>query len=234
MKSLDEKTYLAQYRLREWRELREQIFKIDSYTCQRCFRAKTDGAILQVHHKNYFKGRKPWDYPLGMLETICKGCHAAEHGIIAPRVGWEFLGCDDLGGLDGHCDLCGTEIRHVYFVSHPNWHVLNVGTDCCDRLTESNLASEDERKRRNFNQRKKTFISSNKWYKTAYGLDARQDHGVLFLIESLGEKFKLIVNYVKGNKLFESKVDAKAAAFDFMNKDKSRFEKFIKNNPLTY
>jgi len=232
MESLTEKTYLAQYRLREWRDLREQIFKLDSYTCQQCFRGRADGVILQVHHKNYFKGRKPWDYPLGMLETICKSCHAAEHGIIAPRKGWEYLGCDDLGGLDGHCDLCGTEIRHVYFVGHPNWHVLNVGTDCCDTLTETNLASEEERIRRNFNQRKKTFISSNKWYKTIYGHEARQNQGVIFLVESTAGKYRLIVNNVRGKKLFDSQIEAKAAAFDFMAKDQSRFERFIKNNPL--
>lgn len=46
--------------------------KRDEFTCCRCF-SKDDQ--LHVHHKNYQRGKMPWDYPLNNFITLCHKCH---------------------------------------------------------------------------------------------------------------------------------------------------------------
>jgi len=103
------------YRSKNWKVFPAEVFRLDNHTCTMCGRsAALGGLVLQVHHKRYLPGHKPWEYPYDLCSTMCKGCHAAEHGIVAPRVGWTHCGWDDLGGLDGECELCGNEIRYVF------------------------------------------------------------------------------------------------------------------------
>ena len=49
--------------------------------CQSCM----SGHNLQVHHKKYIPGRMAWEYftlwEKSHLITLCRKCHAAEHGI---------------------------------------------------------------------------------------------------------------------------------------------------------
>nr|VFK49489.1 MAG: hypothetical protein BECKTC1821D_GA0114238_10796 [Candidatus Kentron sp. TC] len=133
------------YRSNRWIEFREELIELDGGACVRCGRRRDDGAVLQVHHKEYLKGKAPWEYPFGFFETLCRRCHAEEHGKIRPESGWEYVGEDDLGGLYGNCERCATEIRYVFFVQHPKWEPMAVGTICCDDLTGTKLAS-DKRK----------------------------------------------------------------------------------------
>src|ERR1700709_1007284 len=93
----------------EWLKFRAEIIKLDDGKCVRCGRARTEGVVLQVHHKSYAPGRRPWEYPHAECETLCKGCHAEEHGKIMPQSDWELVASDDLGGLNGNCELCETE-----------------------------------------------------------------------------------------------------------------------------
>ncbi len=232
LEKTEQEKYLAQYRSRDWKIVREQVFKIDRYICQKCFRSRSDGITLQVHHKQYFKNKKPWDYPLNLLETICKGCHAAEHGIIPPRDGWDFYAFDDLGDLSGNCDKCNEPIRYVYSVGHPRWHVMEVGVVCCDKLTNTQLASEDDKRRRSFNERKKTFISSTKWRKGLTCCEIRHDQRATFEVVQEGSQFRLKVNRVKGKKLFPSVVEAKAFAFDWKTNAPKGFAQFLIKHPL--
>ena len=42
-----------------------------------------------------------------------------------PQFGWEHFGdFEDLGGLDGECELCGRAIRYVFPVHHSNWETI--------------------------------------------------------------------------------------------------------------
>lgn len=58
-----------------WQKRRLEIFSRDNFTCQSCFH--TD-KTLAVHHKRYFSGRDPWDYPDWVLITLCSDCHEQE------------------------------------------------------------------------------------------------------------------------------------------------------------
>ncbi len=79
----------------KWEQFRREVIELDGGNCVRCGKAREDGAILHVHHKQYIDGREYWDYPIEMMETLCAGCHAKEHGIISPDCGWLLVGDDE-------------------------------------------------------------------------------------------------------------------------------------------
>jgi 5-methylcytosine-specific restriction endonuclease McrA len=59
----------------KWTEKRLKVFKRDGYKCQRCGTNKS----LNCHHTYYTSGKKPWEYPLSALLTLCKDCHTRLH-----------------------------------------------------------------------------------------------------------------------------------------------------------
>jgi 5-methylcytosine-specific restriction endonuclease McrA len=59
----------------KWMEKRLRVFKRDGYRCQKCGANKN----LNCHHTYYTAGKKPWEYPLSALLTLCKECHTALH-----------------------------------------------------------------------------------------------------------------------------------------------------------
>lgn len=60
----------------KWKEKAKYIKTRDEYTCQEC--GKKD-CLLDVHHKNYILGSKPWEIPSRYLITLCRSCHKKEH-----------------------------------------------------------------------------------------------------------------------------------------------------------
>src|SRR5260370_34736417 len=126
----------------KWKTFRGEVIRLDGGVCVRCHRGNADGVVLQVHHKIYFPGLKPWEYDYECCETLCKGCHAEEHGKIPPRFGWEFIGGHDLEDLVGTCEFCGTAIRHVCLVQHEKWTAFDVGEVCCDNITCTQIPTD--------------------------------------------------------------------------------------------
>jgi len=150
------------YNKSEWKHFRDQVIELDNYTCKNCGRNASE-VVLQVHHKQYIKGRMPWEYPLQDCETLCKGCHSSKHGITKPQVGWEFVGEEDLGDLIGTCENCGASIRHSFLIQHENWSAIEVGTFCCDKLTDTNIASNLIESQTSYKTRKQRFLKSKRW-----------------------------------------------------------------------
>lgn len=75
-------TYQRLLRHPAWLEFRESILLRDHYRCTNCGAngGATKKTALQVHHWCYAGGRRPWEYPLADLATLCPRCHAlAEH-----------------------------------------------------------------------------------------------------------------------------------------------------------
>lgn len=150
------------YRDSRWKDCRRRILQRDNYTCCRCGQSK-DETKLQVHHLHYYQGKKPWEYPDVELITLCKGCHAEEHGYVMPQSGWEYCGESDLEDLIGTCEVCGSQIRYEHSIYHADWGYLNVGCQCADRLTGNSYASETEKKRRDLANKFRTFRKSPRW-----------------------------------------------------------------------
>lgn len=59
-----------------WQKKRLEIMERDNFTCQHC---GCTHKVLQVHHREYIKGRKPWKYEDDNLVTLCEDCHEKEH-----------------------------------------------------------------------------------------------------------------------------------------------------------
>lgn len=58
-----------------WQKKRWEIMQRDDFTCQHCGCKERE---LQVHHRVYHKGAKPWEYDDSELITLCARCHDAE------------------------------------------------------------------------------------------------------------------------------------------------------------
>lgn len=203
-----------------WAGFREKIINLDGGVCVVCGRSKADGVVLQVHHKRYILGRRPWEYDPSDCETLCKGCHAREHGEIRPNTGWLYIGEDDLEDLVGTCDLCSSSIRYIHYVQHEHWEVMGVGTVCCDNLTGTEEATEARRQL----GRLKRFMSSDKW------ICAPDFHEIKFrsfhvVVQILADECKLNINNTLGQRRFKCINEAKEYAFDFV--DSGRAAKYF-------
>jgi hypothetical protein len=205
------------YRSKDWKAFRDEVIRLDGGTCVRCLHGPSEGAVLQVHHKIYFQGRKPWEYPHDACEVLCKSCHAQEHGIIAPKHNWDLVGHDDLGGIDGSCEYCGTAIRYVFLVQHEKWPALEVGEICCDNLTATTFASDCMDSNRRFLDRRKRFVSSSRWTVNKHGVAFVQQNGIEVGIVPVDRIFKLRMNGKIGRLTFASTLEAKMKAFEIID-----------------
>lgn len=70
-----EETYSEKLKNPKWQKLRLQIFERDKWTCRCC---GNTSKTLHAHHKHYFHGTEPWDYPPEALVTLCEDCHEIE------------------------------------------------------------------------------------------------------------------------------------------------------------
>lgn len=215
------------YRDSHWEKCRERILKRDNYTCCRCGKKQYESE-LHVHHLNYYPGKKPWEYLDVDLMTLCKGCHAEEHGIIPPQSGWEYCGEDDLEDLIGICDVCGNPIRYEHHIYHPNWGYMVAGCVCADRLTGNCLASETEKKRKDEASKFRTFKESPKWKQDKNGY-FRDYKGYRIKIWKNPTSYSIDVEFycnndfefnvrktIKGHKKFATLEDAEFAIFDYI------------------
>lgn len=210
------------YTRKDWIDFREAVIKLDDGRCTQCHRSRSETVILQVHHKHYIQGRKPWDYRYNECETLCKGCHAAEHGKVAPKSGWECIGSYDLEDLSGNCDLCGANLRYLYLVHHPKWPAMEVGTDCCDHLTGNTSASEfndDYVKKR---EKRRRFTSSPRWKKEDDNTISIVQDRIPALIFKNQNHYKIYINGIPGDNIYTSLIDAKIRLFEFIDSGEAK------------
>lgn len=69
-------TYAEQLRDPRWQRLRLQAMEDSGWACDNC---GSKDKTFNVHHKFYVKGRKPWEYDLDDLKTLCEDCHKDHH-----------------------------------------------------------------------------------------------------------------------------------------------------------
>ncbi|MDH5570391.1 MAG: HNH endonuclease [Gammaproteobacteria bacterium] len=60
----------------KWQKKRLEILQRDEWKCTAC---NDDSTTLCVHHKEYHKDKKPWEYDNDFLVTLCEKCHQYEH-----------------------------------------------------------------------------------------------------------------------------------------------------------
>ena len=69
--------YKEQYKHPKWQKKRLEILERDDWKCQSCGNIKS---TLHVHHKEYIKDNKIWDYDNNNFITYCESCHEIIHG----------------------------------------------------------------------------------------------------------------------------------------------------------
>lgn len=70
-------SHSEQLKHKDWQRRRLEIFQRDNFTCQSSGCDKTNNT-LEVHHVDYFSGKKLWEYPDDMLITLCHKCYNKE------------------------------------------------------------------------------------------------------------------------------------------------------------
>lgn len=128
-----------------WHDFSMRVQERDNRKCMRCLRPHP-AVVLQVHHEIYLPNKLPWEYALSDCTTLCKGCHAREHGLIEPNCGWFLMAIDDLQDLSGVCERegCGNDIRYEHLTYHPNWGYKKVGSTCIEHLTKEDKSLSDK------------------------------------------------------------------------------------------
>lgn len=207
---------MQSFEKKAWEQFRAAVIEMDGGRCVRCGRGHGDGVVLQVHHKHYIKARPIWDYPTSLCETLCSGCHAREHGIIRPSVGWDCVGYHDLEDLTGTCDACGTSIRHVFFIQISGWPPLEVGEICCDNFTSTTLATTHMESLRRYESRRRRFIESSRWKLSPTGSSTLSQSGLNLVITGTAEGYVLIANGIPGRQRFASLAATKSATFELI------------------
>lgn len=69
-------SYYELLRHPEWQKKRLVVMQAAGFECAHC---GAKDITLNVHHRYYLKGRKPWEYPDEHLDCLCEQCHEAEH-----------------------------------------------------------------------------------------------------------------------------------------------------------
>lgn len=59
-----------------WQRKRLEVMEKADFCCEIC---GDNESTLNVHHKEYFKGKEPWDYLPQQLAVLCEECHHAQH-----------------------------------------------------------------------------------------------------------------------------------------------------------
>lgn len=152
------------YQNPHWHSFAKTIRHRDGQKCLKCNRGKQE-VKLQVHHKIYRQGLKPWEYAKSDCITLCSGCHAREHGHIEPNRGWTLISIDDLGDNYGTCERkgCGADLRYEHLIYHPNGGYIIVGSTCVDYLTaEDQFISSEIIK---ILKKTSTFLNNYVWQK---------------------------------------------------------------------
>lgn len=171
------------YTNNSWFDFSRRVQLRDGNKCLKCHRSPPD-VVLQVHHELYVPNKDPWEYALSDCTTLCKGCHAREHGLIEPDSGWSLISIDDLGGRFGICERkgCGNGIRYEHITYHPQWGYKKVGSTCIEHLTQNdkNLSAKALACYRNIS----SFVHDSNWVEgtTKSGmpyLGAQHNHDII-------------------------------------------------------
>ena len=59
-----------------WQKKRLLMLERSEWTCEVCGDSEN---TLNVYHKQYLKGREPWEYEEGQLIVLCEDCHSFQH-----------------------------------------------------------------------------------------------------------------------------------------------------------
>lgn len=69
-------SYSEKLRDPRWQRKRLEALDLAEWTCEVC---ADSSSTLHVHHRQYIKGREPWEYDPNQLSVLCEMCHEEHH-----------------------------------------------------------------------------------------------------------------------------------------------------------
>jgi len=120
-----------------------------------------------------------------------------------------------LGDLVGECNHCGSSLRYLFTIFHENGGCLEVGTICCDTLTESESASTYARSQKRKEGRAKRFIESSRW-KLDNGIFKIKQSGFPIEIHRNENQFMIVINEKHGKTKYKTSTETKLKIFQFI------------------
>lgn len=69
-------TFAEQIKHPNWQRKRLEVMEAAGFMCENC---GANDVTLNVHHRQYVKGRMYWDYERSELQCLCENCHKSEH-----------------------------------------------------------------------------------------------------------------------------------------------------------
>lgn len=70
-------SYDEQLKDERWLKKRKEVLDKKGYVCSDC----GSRFNLEVHHLEYKKGKKAWEYPMSNFVVLCRNCHKKIHGL---------------------------------------------------------------------------------------------------------------------------------------------------------
>ena len=134
-----------------------------------------------------------------------------------PKTGWVCQGVTDLGGPYGICQMCGYQIiRYVHHMYHPEYGHVDAGCVCAGKM-EGNIdaAKKREQEAKNRSSRRESF-KKRKWKTSRNGNSyvKIKDHIVVLYQRKTDRVWKYSIDNVFCVEIFETKEEAKMAAFE--------------------
>ena len=69
-------SYAAKLKDPRWQKKRLEALQLADWACEAC---GDTTSTLHVHHKQYLRGREPWEYDCDQLAVLREGCHESAH-----------------------------------------------------------------------------------------------------------------------------------------------------------
>lgn len=95
---MSKQTYWQKLKDPRWQKMRLNVLSKNDFHCEICGNGES---TLHVHHKEYIKGREPWEYEISQLSAICDECHGFIHDTEDPlKTACSFLPLDGPNSRD--------------------------------------------------------------------------------------------------------------------------------------
>lgn len=136
-----------QYKHPLWQKKRLEALEVAGFSCEHCDDSESQ---LHVHHKQYFKGRRIWEYELSELSVLCEACHEEAHQLNdklkAALATTDATTKQIIGYLDGHEILTSGATVHVFSYEHAEGiaDCLRVKTQDVIALAQANSGNVSE------------------------------------------------------------------------------------------
>lgn len=140
-----------------------------------------------------------------------------------PRKGWILHDVIDTEELANECEWCGTTIRYVHYLKHPEEENLTkCGIICAEHLTNDYVGhrlKEKEVKRK----KKAELALFKKFMRKGYGVTKSnnlfltwKEHFIVF--RQTEKNIQLIINGIFGKRSYKTLEEAKISAYSFISK----------------